>query len=408
MPRKIKSLEDINREFFSSYAAGTPAGDADARLPSTEATAGEIDAQSGGSDHFSPVPAQSPESRPAGERAIRTVYIRKRVIAGKLPAGRCAAAGPSAGFKLILIREAVPVPASTHEPAAPHSLEITAGQKALPGPAPTLALPAPRGALCIRRRRTDKAFQRLALPAPRENPSMLSLPVEPAKKLVFYNATPTAPEPPAAAPSAPTAEAAAGPEPRGKKRPVFRMISNLVFYLAIAGILFTSVVYSSGNKGVLNVLGYSFLDVVSGSMQREIPKGSLVIIRAFDPERLIVGDDITYMRQDNSTVTHRIIQIIEDYQGGGERGFVTKGLENADPDENVVRASAVVGKVAWHVPGLGFTLTYIAGHIALVLVIFGSAILFSVGLGALLRDRRDERRKRNETRAGSGTVILNR
>ena len=174
----------------------------------------------------------------------------------------------------------------------------------------------------------------------------------------------------------------AGPAPEAKTRRIPSLIFSVIFYLATAGILFSAVVYTAGNKGMYAVFGYAFYEVVSESMQREIPKGSLIFVKAIDPGLLSVGDDITYLRSNNGTVTHRIIRIIENCDNSGGRGFVTKGLENMNPDENVVPASEVVGKVRWRVPALGFILTYMAERVTIVFMIFGALIAASLALSA--------------------------
>jgi len=100
----------------------------------------------------------------------------------------------------------------------------------------------------------------------------------------------------------------------------------------------------------VKISGYiNWFRVVSGSMEREIPQGSLVISRKIEPSKITIGDVITYIKTDGSTVTHEVIKI----DGSGEDiSFILKGTENENADP-VVYPENIVGKMMIHIPGLG-------------------------------------------------------
>jgi len=93
-------------------------------------------------------------------------------------------------------------------------------------------------------------------------------------------------------------------------------------------------------------------------MQSEIPEGSLVVTKKFDPRRIIIGDTITYRKKDGSTVTHKVENIIEN---GGTRQFQTKGTENPVADPKLVDSENIVGLVIYHAAGLGSLLAALKG-----------------------------------------------
>ncbi len=101
------------------------------------------------------------------------------------------------------------------------------------------------------------------------------------------------------------------------------------------------------------LFGYSWHAVVSDSMAREIPEGSLVINKRTAPESIEVGDNITYKRKDGKTVTHKVISVIENCGGSSSRGFVTRGTENVASDVYTVLEEHVVGVVQTHIVGIG-------------------------------------------------------
>lgn len=163
-----------------------------------------------------------------------------------------------------------------------------------------------------------------------------------------------------------------------KKKPrVANIISDVVFYLAIVVTLLATVFAGDTNTTPKLILGYSYYTVLTSSMQDVIPKGSFILVHKTDPEKLLVGDDITYMLDESTSVTHRIVGIHENYEESGARGFVTKGVNNTSPDERMVFAKDVVGKVVFSIAGLGAMILYLRANIHLVFIIFVLFIILS-------------------------------
>jgi signal peptidase len=198
---------------------------------------------------------------------------------------------------------------------------------------------------------------------------------------------------------------------RRKKRnasrfPIISGVTSLLFYLAVAAVLFMSMTYFNAGNRSRPFFGYTFFTIVSRSMQREIPKGSLIAVKAVDPETLKEGDDITFIRSDNNKITHRIVGIIEYYDETGGRGFVTKGLENPEADREVAHEANVIGIVAGSVPELGFALSYMSSNLPVSIAIFAAVIAASKGLGMYFDEKRREKaaRRRRKNR-GTGVII---
>ncbi|MDR1891985.1 MAG: signal peptidase I, partial [Oscillospiraceae bacterium] len=99
-----------------------------------------------------------------------------------------------------------------------------------------------------------------------------------------------------------------------------------------------------------NVLGYSWFRVVSGSMQREIPEGSLVITKRTEEDAVKIGDTIAFERKDKTVVTHKVVGIIENCGGSEFRGFETKGTENPSEDPYTVLSAKIVGVAVFSLP----------------------------------------------------------
>ena len=175
-----------------------------------------------------------------------------------------------------------------------------------------------------------------------------------------------------------------GKEAKRKNSGVFSFVSSAIFYLAIVLIMLT-VLTSGSDAGVpKTIFGYSYFTVVSHSMQDEIPKGSFILVKNTDPQYLEVGDTITYMRDRNTSVTHKIVGIFDDYNNSGARGFQTKGVNNAGPDSDIVHGSAIVGKVVFTIPAVGEFMTYLAANVYIVFIIFGLCMIISFCIRGLL------------------------
>lgn len=94
------------------------------------------------------------------------------------------------------------------------------------------------------------------------------------------------------------------------------------------------------------------MTVLTGSMTPGIPVGSVVIDRPVDPGTLHVGDIATYQKTPGKAeyITHRIVKIDP---SKSPTEFTFKGDANRGPDITPVPATAIRGKVWFHVPYLG-------------------------------------------------------
>lgn len=136
-------------------------------------------------------------------------------------------------------------------------------------------------------------------------------------------------------------------EKRQKKKK--SLWGDLLFYgVLIALIIGVAMLAKGSAQGPRSFAGFTAQTVLTSSMESVIPKGSLVISRHTDPNTLQIGDDITFMTNETTTVTHRIIGITENYGDTGQRAFQTQGVMNASPDSQLVPAVNVVGKVVFH------------------------------------------------------------
>lgn len=135
---------------------------------------------------------------------------------------------------------------------------------------------------------------------------------------------------------------------KSRKSKVMNVIGNILFYLVIIGIIAGAFLVKSSSGGRPTMIaGFSAFRVLSSSMEDVYPKGSLIITKSVEPNELKVGDDITFMVSETSSITHRIISITQNYAGTGKPGFETQGVMNEKPDKDMVAAANIVGKVVF-------------------------------------------------------------
>jgi len=180
---------------------------------------------------------------------------------------------------------------------------------------------------------------------------------------------------------------------KAKKSSRTKLISDIIFYAVIAFILVATLLYSGRTNNGFQLFGYSGFTVLTRSMQSEIPQGALVITKEVDPNTIEVGDDITFIRSDNATVTHRVVNIIDDYENSGYKVFQTQGIENPDPDPDYVYAGNIIGVVKYSIPELGFFLSYVAENIGFVFIILGGILVAAIALGKVFTGSKNGKSK---------------
>lgn len=184
---------------------------------------------------------------------------------------------------------------------------------------------------------------------------------------------------------------------------------TFVFYafLLFIVIILSTVLNGQSDSGTpKNISGFSPMTVLTKSMQSVYPQYSFVLTQVTDPKQLTIGDDVTYMKENNTTVTHRIVGINENFMGEGKRGFETKGVENPRKDEEVVRAENVIGKVVFSSLLLGKALLFVRENMILtaitviVLIYFMDALIRTLKMpsGKKKTGKKTKKKKRGEIR----------
>lgn len=132
----------------------------------------------------------------------------------------------------------------------------------------------------------------------------------------------------------------------------------------------------------------SVFNIVSQSMEPTININDLIVIKKCKEAEIKKEDIITYRKEDNTIVTHRIVRIEEN---NGQKSYITKGDNNKKEDDEKIKHSQVHGKYLFKINGMGKMAQAIQkgnGLISIVLIII---IFIFIKNG---KDKKKEKRKK--------------
>ncbi|MGI5873560.1 MAG: signal peptidase I [Bacillota bacterium] len=127
-----------------------------------------------------------------------------------------------------------------------------------------------------------------------------------------------------------------------KGRKYIPALCNILGILILALVIVTAIPVA-----VPRLLGYEAYTIVSGSMEPEIPVGSLAYVKEIPPDDIEDGEIIAFMGE-GSVVVHRVVT-----NHTVEGRFVTKGDANEKEDPEDVPYANYIGRLEKHYPVLG-------------------------------------------------------
>lgn len=144
----------------------------------------------------------------------------------------------------------------------------------------------------------------------------------------------------------------------------------------------------------VRVAGLTPYAVLSGSMEPELPVGSLIYVRAVDPATLEAGDTVTFRKGSGVIATHQAYEV--DVQNSLIR---TQGIANKNPDGSIaqdaepVSFTDVIGVPVACIPYLGYVNTFVTSVPGMVVVaaVAVAAVAATFVASSLERDRTEAR-----------------
>jgi signal peptidase len=126
--------------------------------------------------------------------------------------------------------------------------------------------------------------------------------------------------------------------------------------------------------------------VLSDSMSPTINAGDAVIVSETDSESIETGDIITFdatnpeeyqsgSGADTALVTHRVIDV---NRAGDGVEFTTQGDANSAPDSAPVSGDQVIGVVSFHIPYIGYAVSFAGSQTGMILFVVIPSFLLIV------------------------------
>ena len=185
-----------------------------------------------------------------------------------------------------------------------------------------------------------------------------------------------------------------GASEAGKSRSALAVIWSVFTWIIVAA----AVLLAVGLVGV-RLAGIQVFTVLSGSMEPAYKTGSVIYVKKADYTALRPGDVITFMVDEHTIATHRIVDIIPDEDDPTVLRFATKGDANAQPDANLVHYKNIIGTPVFTVPGLGYVVNYIQNPPGTYVAIAAGVIVL---LLVFLPDMFDDSKKKAPKENGEG------
>lgn len=128
----------------------------------------------------------------------------------------------------------------------------------------------------------------------------------------------------------------------------------------------------------VRLVGLQVFTVLSGSMEPTYHTGSLIYVKQADPFLLKDGDVITFLLDEDTVATHRIVGVVPDEDDPSVIRFCTKGDANDTEDGKLVHFRNVIGTPVFSIPALGYVASYIQNPPGTYVAISAGAILIAL------------------------------
>ena len=123
------------------------------------------------------------------------------------------------------------------------------------------------------------------------------------------------------------------------------------------------------------VIGLQVFSVLSGSMEPTYHTGALIYVKKVDPYTIQAGQPITFMLDEDTIATHRVVGVVPDEDDPAVVRYRTKGDANETEDGGLVHYKNVIGTPVFSIPYLGYAADYIQHPPGSYVALSGGAIL---------------------------------
>lgn len=144
----------------------------------------------------------------------------------------------------------------------------------------------------------------------------------------------------------------------------------------------------------VRLFGLQVFTVLSGSMEPTYHTGALIYVKEVDYKEIEPGQVITFMLDEKTIATHRVVEVVPDNEDPSVLRYKTKGDANDAEDGSLVHYKNVLGSPVFTIPYLGYLANFIQHPPGMYIAISAGAILLIlVFLPDILFDDEEEKEK---------------
>ncbi len=125
----------------------------------------------------------------------------------------------------------------------------------------------------------------------------------------------------------------------------------------------------------VRLFGFQVYTVLSGSMEPTYHTGALLYVKEVDYRELEAGDVITFMLNEDTVATHRVMGVVPDEEDPTVLRFRTKGDANDAEDGRLVHYRNIIGSPVFSIPYLGYVANFIQNPPGTYIAISAGAVL---------------------------------
>ena len=177
-------------------------------------------------------------------------------------------------------------------------------------------------------------------------------------------------------------------EKKTKKKSALGITLSALWWSAVVllALLLVNILGAKMTGNVPSVFGYSIMNIVSGSMEDEIPKGSYILIKKIDPEDVKREDVICFYSTDPQIYglpnTHRVVE--EPINNNGSIEFVTRGDANPINDQETAKGENLIGVYVKRLDTLTAFSNALKGNMMIFVIITLQICMFGMALFAVV------------------------
>lgn len=178
---------------------------------------------------------------------------------------------------------------------------------------------------------------------------------------------------------------------KDKKKLIKKSLSVLWWgFTVLLALVLVNVIGAKLTGKVPSAFGYSVVNIISGSMEDEIPQNSYILIKKIDPEDVKRGDVICFYSTDPTIYgmpnTHRVVEDPIVTEAGYE--FVTRGDANLINDKVTASGDRLIGIYVKNLDGLTSFSEFLSGNTMFFVIIGLQFALFALVIYNLIIGKR--------------------